>query len=620
MSASASPPSLMYSSSSGPTSSPPQTPPRRARTMYPAALGKGGEVGRVPLHRRGTSRTYERLEDLLKEAGYKETRVITPQKPGAGMDDGDEEEEDGKEKRGGVMRFLSGLVAGRSTVGEEGRRKREERESWSVPASPSARIRRFPDEGMQGMSDGESYSPRGRTRTSTSQVQPQAGPSRAQTQPLLQTHYQHPLHASPRSAHPDLQPLTRTTSTRNTRVSHLLPPERMSASQHPTYAQASPARAMLRHMASAPTMARTRSDRGARRPPPLSRNVDTVDLSDAPSPSSSYQAPPQHRRKKSAPDPTEPPLPATWLESVARALLGVPGAHVGRPQSPALGSSDVEDGDRRLGSNISASASEITIRPAKSGSGSLSRAGSTLLRQGSSVGMARQNSTISSLVRTDSTSSSAQERGRPRARPPAALLLGASHAAVAEASRTRVVCRSAPASRATSRVREEPGSIRGLRKVAPAQKKTKVQSPLPSPPAVSYPLPRARGSGAAMGSKERTSRRRAPTRRKSEGKGRNRDREGGGTGISLSLHGQAEGEAFEWSSGASSSSESEGTGREVDLGMLLRAGSPRRQASVQSLRRHLSMSSRGVEGESGGDGAGRGKRRRGIPREWADGE
>ncbi|VDC07369.1 unnamed protein product [Peniophora sp. CBMAI 1063] len=603
MSTSVSPPSLVYSSSSGPTSSPPQTPPRRARTMYPAGLGKAGEAGRVPLHRRGTSRTYERLEDLLREAGYKETRVVTPQKPGAGMDDGDDEEnDDGKDKRGGVMKFLSGLVAGRSV--EEGRRKREERESWSVPASPSARIRRFADENennAQGMSDGEGYSPRGRTRT-----QPQAGPSRTRTQTQPQTNYQHPLHASPRSAQPDLQPLTRTTSTRNPRVSHLLPPERVAIPQHPTYAQASPARAMLRHMASAPSMARTRSDRGVRRPPPRSQ-THAVDLTDAPSPSSSYHTPPQqqHRRKKSAPDPTEPPLPATWLESVARALLGVPGAHVGRPQSP-VPASDVEDDERRVGGNISASASEVTIRPAKSGSGSLSRAGSTLLRQG----LARQGSTISALVRADSTSSAIQERGRTRARPPAALLLGASLAATAEASRTRVVCRSAPGSRATSRVREEPGSVRGFRKVAPAPKKTKAQSPLPSPPAVSYPLPRARGTGTAPRAKDSSRRR---TGRKSEA-AKTRHPDSGA--VSLSLHGHAEGEAFEWSSEASSSSESEGAGREVDLGMLLRAGSPRRQASVQSLRRHLSMSSSGIPGET----EGKGKRRRGIPREWADGD
>ena len=59
-------------SSSSPTG--PTTPPRQCQshTRY-------GGLGRVPLHRRGTSKTYERLEDLLKEAGFKETRVFTPE-------------------------------------------------------------------------------------------------------------------------------------------------------------------------------------------------------------------------------------------------------------------------------------------------------------------------------------------------------------------------------------------------------------------------------------------------------------------------------------------------------------------------------------------------------------
>ncbi|KAJ7903475.1 hypothetical protein B0H14DRAFT_2665001 [Mycena olivaceomarginata] len=60
------------------TATEPTTPPQshgRARKHYPDGVG----VGRVPLHRRGTSKTYERLEDLLREAGYKETRIFTPE-------------------------------------------------------------------------------------------------------------------------------------------------------------------------------------------------------------------------------------------------------------------------------------------------------------------------------------------------------------------------------------------------------------------------------------------------------------------------------------------------------------------------------------------------------------
>lgn len=58
-------------------SSRPSTPQQRGRpsSRYPTSLGPG----HVPLHRRGTSKTYECLEDLLREAGYKETRVFTPE-------------------------------------------------------------------------------------------------------------------------------------------------------------------------------------------------------------------------------------------------------------------------------------------------------------------------------------------------------------------------------------------------------------------------------------------------------------------------------------------------------------------------------------------------------------
>ncbi|PPQ65984.1 hypothetical protein CVT26_010643 [Gymnopilus dilepis] len=91
-------PGLAQSSSNSSSSPPePSTPPTnlhasrinrsRTRNRYP------NDLGRVPLHRRGTSKTYEALEDLLKEAGYKETRIFTPEtertEGGRGGADGD---------------------------------------------------------------------------------------------------------------------------------------------------------------------------------------------------------------------------------------------------------------------------------------------------------------------------------------------------------------------------------------------------------------------------------------------------------------------------------------------------------------------------------------------------
>ena len=72
------------------------------------------DLGRVPLHRRGTSQTYERLEDLLREAGYKETL------PEGEFEDGTCHEDDSPSAQrvkggvrdgvGAVVGFLAGLL------------------------------------------------------------------------------------------------------------------------------------------------------------------------------------------------------------------------------------------------------------------------------------------------------------------------------------------------------------------------------------------------------------------------------------------------------------------------------------------------------------------------------
>ncbi|OBZ78146.1 hypothetical protein A0H81_02364 [Grifola frondosa] len=101
----------------------PHTPPRgRASSRYPVSLAKG-DPGRVPLHRRGTSKTYERLEDLLREAGYKETRVFTPE-----MERAEAQAEERRKQRaiwrareaslregvGAVVDFFAGWIPGTS--------------------------------------------------------------------------------------------------------------------------------------------------------------------------------------------------------------------------------------------------------------------------------------------------------------------------------------------------------------------------------------------------------------------------------------------------------------------------------------------------------------------------
>lgn len=112
-----SPPGLLQSSSSS-TANPqlfPHTPPR-GRSRYPASLAQGP---RVPLHRRGTSKTYERLEDLLQEAGYKETRIFTPETERLceyERGQGERRQMNGRVRSGmdTVVGFLAGLVMGQA--------------------------------------------------------------------------------------------------------------------------------------------------------------------------------------------------------------------------------------------------------------------------------------------------------------------------------------------------------------------------------------------------------------------------------------------------------------------------------------------------------------------------
>jgi len=69
------------------------------------------------LHRRGTSKTYEHLEDLLREAGYKETRIFTPDShsPVHPARDNDQDPDSSSKKQGvgaAVVGFLTGWVTG----------------------------------------------------------------------------------------------------------------------------------------------------------------------------------------------------------------------------------------------------------------------------------------------------------------------------------------------------------------------------------------------------------------------------------------------------------------------------------------------------------------------------
>ncbi|TFY65873.1 hypothetical protein EVG20_g5206, partial [Dentipellis fragilis] len=113
----------------------PHTPPR-GRARY-GALSR--DPSRVPLHRRGTSKTYERLEDLLREAGYKETRVFTPE--AERVEAAAQAQERGSMRGvGAVVGFLAGLVQGQTPTPQPRPQQKAAEEAdaahWSAPASP----------------------------------------------------------------------------------------------------------------------------------------------------------------------------------------------------------------------------------------------------------------------------------------------------------------------------------------------------------------------------------------------------------------------------------------------------------------------------------------------------
>ncbi|KAI0053210.1 hypothetical protein FA95DRAFT_940893 [Auriscalpium vulgare] len=465
---SVSPPSLLsssnasYPSTSTKSGSPPRTPPR-GRRRYPAALTV--DPTRVPLHRRGTSKTYERLEDLLKEAGYKETRVFTPE---AERQEQAEEERRGRERgkkegpmRGGVgavVDFITGLVQGQASGSDtEGNAS-----ALKTGIDPSKFVL-SPPSSASDYSSSASSSKRAHTR----------------------------LSAQERNSY-------------RTQEARALRPQASQA----TYSQTSPARAMLRHMASAPTIPRRRAT-PHHGPPPMPQRALSLDDGD-----------------------DHPPLPPSWLESVARALLGVPGTYAGGPV-PRASTSSSSSNSRSNGSRARSNASRQP--PSRD---------STIRSYGHYV--RRRPATALS----DHTN---KGRGRSSAgllQPPA-LLLGATRAQTSPGLvvKTQVVCRSAPASRSSSRV--------GVR------------------------LPIDDGSVRGKGAKK--------AKRKGKGKGRDSD-----VGPSLSTRVEADG----WDAhkpgpglldfdGASSSSDEEG---EVDLRKML--VHPKRQQSIASLRRHLERPAR----------------------------
>jgi len=328
----------------------------------------------------------------------------------------------------------------------------------------------------------------------------------------------------------------------------------------PQDVHASPARAYLRHIASAPNIPRRRLLR-EHTPTPVAKR-STTSLKD----------------DRHTPRSPQPPMPPSWLGTVARAVLGFPGAHVGGP-------------------NHIRSHTSPPLPPGQSGhpTSELSSRSSTVREH------RRSNRKLPTSPLEDTT---ARLRGRSTPSLPTTLdplqppTILAMHSQVSpgQVVRLNVVCRSAPASRSSSVVARKTGSD------SPASARLS-----------NFSRGSIRGKGKAS---------RLAGRKRRHNQGHVADR---GPNLScrveddVALHPSVDWDDY------NSSSEDEDDG-EVDLSKLLVHA--RRQQSIQSLRRHLERASKARGGDNnsfnvagswtlrGGDGStvtseDRGRRRRG---------
>ncbi|KAF9511089.1 hypothetical protein BS47DRAFT_1395368 [Hydnum rufescens UP504] len=102
-------PHTIHEESTTPT---PSTPPRR---KYPTTLSRISGTDKLA-HRRGTSKQYETLEDLLTAAGYKETRIFTPEAERVGHDAGGISpetmgKEDGPSRGNSLGTFMTNILS-----------------------------------------------------------------------------------------------------------------------------------------------------------------------------------------------------------------------------------------------------------------------------------------------------------------------------------------------------------------------------------------------------------------------------------------------------------------------------------------------------------------------------
>ncbi|KAI0076515.1 hypothetical protein K474DRAFT_1691312 [Panus rudis PR-1116 ss-1] len=293
------------------------TPPRgRSSARYPATLGLG-EPGRVPLHRRGKSKTYEALEDLLREAGYKDTRIFTPESERADKRAAEERRErDNAGQRAGSIRGGVGAVVGFLAGWMPGVARTEDEESSSV-ARPGV----DEDPRMQ-----ERSLPASPLAHKHPELVASKSPRYNSASPRVR------VHQLPVPQYPQYSPMP-------DRPFQVLRHQPSASSSLRAYAQVSAARGYLRHMASAPTIPKrvpSNRDIVVKR-----RTIMVHDASDAPA------------------------MPANWLGHVTKAVLGSSNtdAYVGGPmQRPSSRQSNRVPYRSRPGTALSDHTNQLSSR------------------------------------------------------------------------------------------------------------------------------------------------------------------------------------------------------------------------------------------------------------------
>ena len=450
----------------------PTTPIRGRQTArYPAALSKR-EPGRVPLHRRGPSRTLECLEDLLRENGYKETRVFTPESERFDTRTGEHDRQPTWRFRELLSGWLPGATASEPASDNEDTPAPRKSRRPVTPTRPSA-YHSTPNSPLN------KKRPLGREST-------------------------HPI-ASPNSASSTTLSSMRTSTTTDSRAVSYQPTRRqihdripairaeLTAANLRTYAQVSAAQGYLRHMASTPNM--------AKRPVPSTRD-SSVDR--------------------------EPPLPASWLESVTKAMLRS------------------GDGASHIGGPISRPSSRLSLRTPR----------------------ASKENRFSAAERTPKPSHTSGRSASGMA-PGASLYLSRAQTAPSAVNTAHVMCRSAPGSRSASRAGDR--SMGG----DSARRKDRLE----------------RGRRGARGDPADRVPSLAATRIEDDALAKLGSYWIDGRRVSLSLS-----HPSHVDDGVDSDDDEEG---ELDLARLLVP--PKRQYSIQSLRKHLHVAQRqNLAGRSGG--------------------